>query len=124
MLWGSASSGVAASTSLGYCCLIISNCSRTKAAFRSTSVKEVEQVACLRRTRGIEKSRGRERVSKGGAISIAAKRDCSQWTRVSILKQERRNWSVSARTRITNFFLCLELANITFKICGKSRAYL
>jgi hypothetical protein len=124
VLWRSGSSGMAASTSLGYCCLIISNCSRTKAAFRSTSVKEVEQVARLRRARGIEKSRGRERVSRGGAISIAAKRDCSQWRKVSILKQERRNWSVSARSRITYFFLCSESANITFKVRGRSRAYL
>jgi hypothetical protein len=109
VLGGSASSGIVASTNLGYCLLIISNCSLTKAAFRSTSVKEVEQFARLRRGRGIERSLGRDRVSSGGAMSIAAKRDCSQCTKVSILKQERRNWSVSARTRITYLFLHIQL---------------
>lgn len=101
----SAPSGMAESTNLGYCLRMISYCSLTIAAFRSTSVKEVEHAARLRLARGMERSRGKERVSSGGAISIAATRDCSHSTKVSTLKQEMRNWSVSARTRITFFFL-------------------
>lgn len=98
-------SGLVESTNLGYSLRMISYCSLTNAPFRSTSVKEVEHVSSLRLARGMEKSRGKERVSSGGAMSIAATRDCSHLTKVSILKHEMRNWSVSARTRITYFFL-------------------
>lgn len=97
------SSGIG-STNPGYCLRMISYCSRTNAAFCWRSVTEVLQTCC-RRVCGVDRSRGSERVSSGGAMSMAAKRDWSQWRKVSILKHERRNWSVSARTRITYFFL-------------------
>lgn len=55
--------------------------------------------------RGTERSRGSCLSSRAGARSMAAKREESQRTKVSILWQERRNCSVSARRRITYFLL-------------------
>lgn len=50
---------------------------------------------------GTEKSRGNSRSSMGRARSIAADSAWSQWTKVSIRWQDRRNWSDSARILIT-----------------------
>jgi hypothetical protein len=89
----------------GNCVDIISSCSRTRAVLAGIVLRP--GLAIRRRVRlGILRSRGISRSSSGGARSIAAKRDWSHKTKVSILWQDRRNWSASARTRITYFFLC------------------
>jgi hypothetical protein len=85
----------------------ISSCCLTRSALRSPPSPSAAASTRIRRLirRGTLRSRGISRSSRGGARSIAAKRDCSQRTNVSILWQESRNWSASARTRITKRFL-------------------
>lgn len=97
------SSFVSAPANCGNWVEMISSCSRTKLAFNWTFPKPA--LARLLVRRGILRSLGISRSSRGGARSMAAKRDWSQRTKVSILLQERRNWSASARTRITKRFL-------------------
>lgn len=63
-----------------------SGCSRTTFASRSEFL-----LARRRRGLGMERSRGKSRSSRGAARSMAAKRDCSQSTNVSILLQDNRN---------------------------------
>jgi len=103
---GMASSGIVLA-SLGYCVRNISCCSLTSSALRSmAAVAKFERGIRRLWGRGMLRSRGKRRSSRGGAKSMAVKRDCSQRTKVSIFWQERRNWSASARTLITYFFLC------------------
>ncbi len=52
-------------------------------------------------TRGMDMSRGKSRSSMGAATSIAAKRASSHLTNVVSSMQESKNWSVSARMRMT-----------------------
>lgn len=99
------SSVVSAPANCGNCVEMISSCSRTKFALSWTFPKPA--LARLLVRRGILRSLGISRSSRGGARSMAAKSDCNQRTKVSILLQERRNWSASARTRMTKRFLCL-----------------
>jgi hypothetical protein len=99
---GSSASSSIWPASRGNCVRRISSCSRISSVFRSMSPIAPNPARARRlRARGMLKSRGICRSSRGKARSMAAKRDCSQRTRVSILVQERRNWSASARTRIT-----------------------
>lgn len=83
----------------------ISSCCLTSSALRSLPSTAASTRTRRLLRRGTLRSRGISRSSSGGARSMAAKRDCSQRTKVSILWQERRNWSASARTRITKRFL-------------------
>jgi len=94
-------SGVSAR--LGNCSCMISCCLTSSALWSPVSTASARIRRLLRR--GTLRSRGISRSSSGGARSMAANRDCSQRTKVSILWQERRNWSASARTRITKRFL-------------------
>lgn len=105
-LVGIAASSSAASSvaSWGKCVAMISCCSRTRLALSCASPNPA--LARRRTRRGMERSRGISRSSSGGARSMAANSDCSQRTKVSILLHERRNWSASARTRMTKRFLC------------------
>jgi hypothetical protein len=96
-------SGVSASAG-NWVCRICSCCLMSSAARSLPSAAASTRIRRLLR-RGTLRSRGISRSSRGGARSMAAKRDCSHRTNVSILWQERRNWSASARTRITKRFL-------------------
>ena len=100
-------SGVSVSARAGNWASMISSCCLTRAVVLSLLAAAAAGSARirLRLRRGTLRSRGISRSSRGGARSMAAKRDCSQRTKVSILWQERRNWSASARTRITKRFL-------------------
>jgi hypothetical protein len=101
-------SGVSVSARAGNWPSMISSCCLTRAVVRPLlAAAAAVGSARIRRLllRGTLRSRGISRSSRGGARSMAAKRDCSQRTKVSILWQERRNWSASARTRITKRFL-------------------
>ena len=91
----------------GNCEARISSCCLTSEELRSDAPPSAAASTRIRRLllRGTLRSRGISRSSRGGARSIAAKSDCSHRTKVSILWQERRNWSASARTRITKRFL-------------------
>ena len=51
---------------------------------------------------------------------MAAKRDCSQWIKIKIVLQERRNWSVSARTRIT-YLRLFQIISVDVKVWGVKR---
>lgn len=55
----------------------------------------------IRCTRGIDMSRGKSRSSIGAAMSIAANRASSHLTNVLSSMQASRNWSLSARMRMT-----------------------
>ena len=85
-------------------CVCRSCCSLASSTLLAVSGTASTRMRLLLR-RGTLKSLGISRSSRGGARSIAAKRDWSHRTKVSILWQERRNWSASARTRITYRFL-------------------
>jgi hypothetical protein len=99
-------SGVSVSAKAGNWASMISSCCLTRAVVLSLLAAAVGSARIrLRLRRGTLRSRGISRSSRGGARSMAAKSDCSQRTKVSILWQERRNWSASARTRITKRFL-------------------
>jgi hypothetical protein len=99
-------SGVSVSARAGNWASMISSCCLTRAVVWSLLAAAAGSARIrLRLRRGTLRSRGISRSSRGGARSMAAKRDCSQSTKVSILWQERRNWSASARTRITKRFL-------------------
>lgn len=90
----------------GNCVRTISSCSRINCSLLPLpSLALFGPTLLLLILRGIDRSWGISRSSSGGARSIAAKRDCSQSTKVSILWQESRNCSVSARTRMTYRFL-------------------
>ena len=52
-------------------------------------------------TLGMDISRGKSRSSMGAAMSMAANRACSHLTNVPISMQDSKNWSVSARIRMT-----------------------
>jgi hypothetical protein len=89
-------SGITVSASPGNSLARASCCSLNKSIFRSTALTARRLL-----DRGTLRSRGRSLSSSGRARSMAANNDCSQRTKVPILWQERRNWSASARTRIT-----------------------
>ncbi len=95
--------GLSVSARAGNWASMISSCCLTRVVVLLAAAGSARVRRLLRR--GTLRSRGISLSSRGGARSMAAKRDCSQRTKVSILWQERRNWSASARTRITKRFL-------------------
>ena len=91
----STSSGMVFATRFGYCSRMICSCCwmRLSLSFRRVLLT-VPEPGPLRRTRlrrGMLWSCGISRSSSGGARSMAAKRDWSQITNVSIRTHERRN---------------------------------